>query len=349
MYTIKDIARELHLSPSTVSRALNGNPLISLKTRKKVAECARNHGYVPDRNARNLVTRSNRTVGFMIPDISDSFFSYSAAGVEEVLYRNGYEVVYCSTNRELGRVEEFLIRAQEYRYSGVFLTPDWWNEELIELVHKIGLPVVSLRRKTPQTTPEIPYVDSDHYGGCKEAAEYLIAQGHREIGLICMNTQIELERRQGYEDTVARHGLRPHIEFSPFSTNRIEIGFQAAKTMLEREPEISAIIATGDKQALGAMEYFDRAGLRTPEDISLIGCDDQAEGRVFSIQLSTVQQAVNELGIQAAEMMMRMIADPAYTPSSVILKSKLLLRRTTGPRKGAETVQRQVNGASSVE
>lgn len=338
MVTIKDIARQLNLSASTVSRALNDHPAISPETKKRVLECVDRQNYTPNRNARNLVNRQNHTIGFMIPDISDSFFSHSAFGVEEVLYRSGHEIAYSSTGRNPERVRDFLVRAREYRYSGVFLTPDAWDDALIDMVHKIGIPVVSLRRKTPRTDPEIPYVDSDHYGGCREATEYLISLGHTDIGMLTSETIINTERLQGYEETIRRNGLRPHINCEtslPHSSVRYEVGYNAARTLLERNPEITALLATDDRFAIGAMEYLDHMGIDVPGDISVIGCDDRLEGRLFPIQLSTVRQDLHELGRQAAEMLLRMIAEESFQPASVSLKSKLVLRRTTGPRKDA--------------
>lgn len=336
MVTIKDIAKQLDLSASTISRALNDHPAISEETKKLVLECVKQNSYVPNRNARNLVNRQNHTIGFMIPEISDVFFAQSAHGVEEVLYRSGHEIVYSSTERNPARVLDFLTRAQEYRYSGVFLTPDKWDDNLIETVHKLGIPVVSLRRKTPRTTPEIPYVDSNHYEGCYEATEYLISQGHTEIGLISSETLINTERLSGYEQAMRKNNLHTNVMCDPMTkhaSKRYTVGYNAAKSLLEQNPDVTAVLATDDRFAIGAMEYFYEIGLKIPEDISIIGCDDRLEGRLFPILLSTVQQDLNELGRQAAEMMLRMVNSHTLQSSSISLKSRLILRRTTGPKR----------------
>ena len=211
MVTIKDIAEMTHLSPSTVSRVLNHHPAISESTRKLVMECVEKLQYAPNRNAQNLVRQSSRTIAFMIPDIADTYFSSAAVGVEEILHQNRYDIVYINTNREPARVLGLLNQCREYQYSGVFVTPDVWDDALLAAIHAMPVPVISLRRKPPYTIPEIPYVDSDHYTGAREATEYLFSLGHTEIALITANTLIYNERQRGYEEAIRNHRLKKHV------------------------------------------------------------------------------------------------------------------------------------------
>lgn len=336
MITIKDIAKMTNLSVSTVSRALNNHPAINENTRKMVMEYVERLHYIPNRTAQNLVNRKNHTIGFMIPDIADSFFSQAAIGVEEIMHQNQHDVIYATTNRESNRVLDFLTKAQEYRYSGVFITPDEWNDDLIRQIHNARMPVVSLRRKTPFTKPEIPYVDSDHYAGFKEATEYILSLGHKEIGLITAKTQIYIERQRGYETVMLSNNLTPHVlcfEQPIPSQKRYEAGYQAARKLLEEFPDITAIVATDDKFAIGAMEYLNEMSLDVPGDISILGCDHRPEGQLYPFRLTTIQQDILELGRTAANMMLRMLEDPNWQPVSVSLKPKLKVGRTTGPKR----------------
>lgn len=333
LVTIKDIAKATSLSTSTVSRALNNHPAINKETRQIVLDCVRKLRYQPNRNARNLVNRKNTTIGFMIPDISDSFFSSAAIGVEEIMYRNGHDIVYSNTNRDSKRVLDFLIKAQEWHYSGVFITPDRWDSAIIDQTHAAGMPVISLRRKSPADHPEIPYVDSDHYAGFVEAAEYLVSLGRRSIGLITADTMIYSERQQGYEHVMQLNNLptRIYCHKQPVhSSQRYEAGYQAMQHLLERFPDITALLTADDRFAIGAMKYLSQVSLRVPEDISIIGCDDRPEGQLYPFQLSTIQQDILGLGRNAAQMMLRMIDDPQYRPASLSLQPRLIIRRTTG-------------------
>lgn len=335
MVTIKDIAEMTHLSPSTVSRALNNHPAIKESTKQIVRECVEKLHYTPNRNAQNLVRQSNKTVAFMIPDIADTYFSSAAVGVEEILHRNHYDIVYVNTNREPARVMGLLNKCREYRYSGVFLTPDVWSKELIDEIHTMSMPVISLRRKPPYTIPEIPYVDSDHYTGLREATEYLCMLGHTEIALITANTLIYNERQRGYEEAIRCHGLKPHISCLKQgipSSMRFQAGRQAAEELLDADPGISAILATDDRMAIGVIEYLHEKGRKVPEEISVVGCDDRPEGQLASFQLTTIRQDILEIGRSAAQMMLRMIEDKKYQPVSISLKPKLIIRNSIGPK-----------------
>lgn len=334
MLTIKDIAKELNLSPSTVSRALNNHTAIKAETKALVMAYVEKHHYTPNQNARNLVNQRSHTIGFMIPDISDSFFSRAAFGVEEVLYKNGHDIAYSSTERDPQRIRDFLICAREHRYSGVFLTPDNWSKDLVELVERVDLPAVSLRRKTPRTGQEIPFVDSNHYGGIRNAVVYLTGLGHRHIGMISADTIIERERSTGYRDAMTEQGLMPCILDSVstnFASRRLESGYRAAKELLEKNRELTALIASDDMMAIGILQYLNDVGKSAPRDLSVIGCDDRPEGQLFPIQLTTIQQALQEIGRQAANMLLRLIKNKTRQSASVALETRLIVRRTTGP------------------
>ena len=338
MVTIKDIAKRTNLSPSTVSRVLNGNPAISEATRRLVFKAAEEMHYSPNLHARSLVKRQSRTIAFMIPDIADNYFSVSAVGVEEVLQASGYDVVYTNTNRDPKRVLKFLDQAVEYRHAGVFVTPDIWTEELLKRIQKLDIPAIALRRKTPFMVPEIPYVDSDHYSGFQEATAYLYSLGHREIGLITADTMIYNERQRGYEEVIRSHGLTPRIHRfdAPVpATLRYQAGYDAAGELMA-QGDVTAIVATDDRFAIGVLEYLNDSGRRVPEDVSVIGCDDRPEGQLWPFHLSTVKQDIVELGRSAAQMMLRMLNDTEYQPVSMSLKPRLVLRNTTAPRRVAD-------------
>lgn len=290
MVTIKDIAKYTNLSPSTVSRVLNGNPAISEATRKLVYKAAEEMHYSPNLHARSLVNHRCNTIGFMIPDIADSYFSVSAVGVEEEFQVNGYDVVYTNTNRDPKRVLGFLDRAAEYRYAGVLITPDVWTDDLLRRIRKLEMPTIALRRKTPFMVSGIPYVDSDHYSGFQEATAYLYSLGHRNIGLITADTMIYNERQRGYEEVIRAHGLTAliHRFDAPVrAAMRYQAGYDAAQSLMKKS-DVTAIITTDDRFAIGVLEYLNAAGCKVPEDVSVIGCDDRPEGQLWPFRLSTV-------------------------------------------------------------
>lgn len=337
MTTIKDIAKVLNISPSTVSRAINGNTEISQETVKRVLEVAEEMNYIPNRYARQLVGQDVLTVGFTIPDISDSFFSKCAVGVEEVLHRHGHDIAYHTIQRSTEKLCDFLIRAKEFRYNSVIITPEHWNHTLIRYIDKAQLPVVVLRRKTPQGIEGIPYVDSDHYGGSCELADYLLELGHRHIAFITYNVLVFNERRQGYEDVMLRNGLQRYIyECEPKvnSDDLIQLGYETAKEVLRLYPQVTAIIGANDMLAVGVLQALDEVGILVPEEMSVAGFDNRSICSLFNIRLTTVEQPLHELGKRAGEIALKMAQEPSAVPPSEVLKTKLIVRSTTAcPRK----------------
>lgn len=333
MITIKDIAKELSLSPSTVSRAMNDSWQVSAETKRKVNELVQRYNYKPNRNAQNLVNNNSYTIGYMIPDISDNFFSYSAFGVEEALQGTPYEISYYATQRSAKRVMDYLERAVEYRYSGIIITPDSWTPELTEKLALFPLPVVSLRRKTPITLP-LPYVDSDHTGGMADIVEYLVSLGHEHIAYIGFKSAIGEERKLGYLNATTQRNLPQYLEIDPDAhdaRHRPRVGYDTAKKLLHAHPQLTAIVASDDYLALGVLEFLKAQAIRVPEEISVTGFDDREVGRIFATQITTMHQYQYEMGQQATDMLLKMIENPTEKPPSRMLKTRLIPRGTTGP------------------
>lgn len=332
MATIKDIAKILNVSPSTVSRAMNGNSEISQETVRKVLEVAEELNYIPNKYAQQLVGKDLQTVGFTIPDIGDSFFSTCAVGVEEILHRYGHDIAYHSIQRSTKKMCDFLIRAKELQYSSVIITPEHWDDSVIQYIHKTKLPVVVLRRKSPESLSEIPYVDSDHYGGACELTKYLLDLGHKHIAFITYNALVFNERRQGYEDTMLRNGLEKYIyECEPKinSDDLVYLGYEATKEIFRMYPQVTAVIGANDMLAIGALQYFHEQGILVPQEISVAGFDNRSICDLYNIQLTTVGQPLRELGNHAAEMALKMTKQPGEIPSSITLRTKLIIRKTT--------------------
>ena len=332
MTTIKDIAKYLNISTSTVSRAINGHPEISEETTKLVLSAVEDLGYIPNRYAQQLVGCGGLTVGFTIPDINDAFFAKCAVGAEEVIRRNGHDIAYHSIQRSTQRLCEFLIRAKEFRYGSVIITPEYWDEAMFSQIARTQMPTVILRRKTPDRVNDICYVDSDHYGGERELCGHLTGLGHKHIAFITYDAIVLNERRQGYEDAMLRSGFPQYVcqcQRPIDSDSLISLGYEATGQILSRYPQVTAIIGANDMLAIGALKALDEAGVSVPEQMSVAGFDNRSICDLYNIQLTTVEQPLRELGRQAAEMALRLAQDPADRPTSVIMKTKLIVRKTT--------------------
>lgn len=333
MSTIKDIAKELGVSCSTVSRAIKGNSRISDKTRKAVLDAVEELNYIPNRFAQELVGNRKTTIGFTIPDINDSFFAKCAVGAERVIREQGHDIAYHSIQRNNRNLCDFLLRAREFRYASVIITPEYWDEELFAYLNKMMIPAVVLRRKTPDGIEGIPFVDSDHYGSAHDICDHLVGLGHRNIAFITFDAIVLNERCKGYEEAMLSAGLTPYtikMTRTTDSDQLIQLGYEAAKRILGECPRTTAIIGANDMIAIGVLQAMHEAGIRVPEEMSVAGFDNRTICSLYNIQLTTVAQPLMDLGRLAADMALRYAEKPTEIPSSTILKTKLIVRNTTG-------------------
>lgn len=332
MPTIKDIAKQLGLSVSTVSRALNNHPDIRLETKREVLEAIEKINYTPNAVARSLIHRKSLTIGLMIPDITDPFFSAMAHGVEEVLSDSGYQVVYGNMSRSPDKEIRFLRSAAERKMDGIIVTPDHLNDEMADMLRRLDIPVVFLRRR-PIPGLDMPFVDVDHYKGAASAVEYLLSLGHRNIGFIGMPPYsfTGSERYRGYLDTLARSGIAPEERGIVLDERTSRHGYQGMEKLAAAFPEMTAVFAANDSLGIGALEWMAERGVRAPEQISVVGFDNLEMSDLYWIKLTTVAQPRKEMGRKAAELLMRMMAADEKTAESIVLDTELIVRRTCAP------------------
>ncbi|MFJ9500714.1 LacI family DNA-binding transcriptional regulator [Brevibacillus centrosporus] len=329
MATIKDVAKELGISVSTVSRALNNHPDIKEQTKKEILEVMKRLNYTPNALARGLIHKKTNTIGLMIPDIADPFFSEIANGVEEVLTEVGYQVVYGNTMRNPDKEKLFLSSAKERQMDGLIVTPNFMDEELLEQFQRLQIPVVFLRRRSPEGLAA-PFVDVDHYKGACMAMEHLIGLGHRHIGFIGMPELSFLAelRYQGYVDTMHAHGLTPNPNAITRGGRTIAHGREAMSRICEQNKDLTAIFAANDLLAIGALEWLAIQGIPVPEKMSVVGFDNLEVASLHWIKLTTIAQPRKQMGEEAAGIIDRMIREETYQAQSVFFEPELIQRNT---------------------
>ena len=339
MATIQDIARQLGVSTSTVSRALMGAQGVSESTRNKVRQVAKQLNYSVNRNAQNLVMGGSRTIGFMIPDIADSVFAKTAYGVEEALRGTPFSLVYINVKRSADNVCHFLQTASENRYAGVFVTIDDWTDIVIDQIRAINIPVDSLRRITPDCIKKlVPFVDTNYVDGAEIYLRHLLSLGHREFGYIGDDTSVGNARKDAFLRIAQKHGLLYHIITSkPYYSAgvRASAGYDMTRKLLDEYKGTTAICASDDQIAIGVLQFLSENGHSVPRDISVLGYDDRNISDLFCIQLTTMHQPLTEIGEQAGHMMLQMIKNPDICPESIFVPSALVSRRTVGPVRNA--------------
>jgi DNA-binding LacI/PurR family transcriptional regulator len=342
MSTIIDIAKRLNISKSTVSRALSDSPGVSEKTKKLIKQTAIEMNYTVNRMAQNLADRQTRTIGFMIPDIADDFYSPMAISTENILENAGYTVSYMNMQRATGRAYWFLKRAEENRWDGIFITLDDWDDSICQKLLTMRVPIISLRRKVPSDLGlDIPYVDSDRSEGVERGINYLISLQHKNIMFIGFESLVGIEAIDAYKRYMKKLGLKEFVSSNYFYQDkilRIQQGYTSTRLLYEKHPEITAIFAGNDYLALGAMQYFQEKGISIPGDVSILGYDDREVSGLFCTQLSTIRHQLHIIGERAGELMLQMVRNKgekiAYP--NIKIPTTLCVRQTTGICKTRE-------------
>ncbi|MEC0210403.1 LacI family DNA-binding transcriptional regulator [Paenibacillus ehimensis] len=333
MANIKDIAKHLGVSVSTVSRAMNNHPDVREETKQQVMEAIRLYNYRPNALAKGLIQKKTFTIGLLVPDISDPFPSSLSNAVEETLFEHGYQVVFGNGNRNSDKEKQFLLNAVERQFDGLILTPDYMDEEFSELLSNLEIPIVFLRRRPPAGL-SFPFVDVDHYQAAKTAMQYLLELGHRQIGFIGMpqSSFIGNERLRGYTDVMRLHGIDPGPGHMILGGRTIDNGREAMGRLLDHNPDLTAVFAANDLLGIGALEWLAMHQIAVPDKLSVMGFDNLEYAGLYWIQLTTMEQPRREMGVRAAQMLLQMIANKEQTPESDLMEAKLVIRKTCKAR-----------------
>ncbi|OXS74214.1 LacI family DNA-binding transcriptional regulator [Domibacillus enclensis] len=336
MRTIKDVAHELGLSVSTVSRALNDKPDIKKETREKVLEAMKRLNYSPNANARSLIQKKSNMIGLMLSDITDPFFSEVALGVEDVFSKVGYQIIYGNTFLDLDKEKQFLSNLLERKIDGLIMKPGKLDAELMSLVERLEVPVVLLRKLDENEKHlNISTIDVDHYMAAYKAVEYLINIGHQNIGFIGMSKDVneEEERLNGFSDCLRDHSLEHSVDNVVISGTGIKHGGTGIQRLMEKKPKITAVFAANDLLAIGALEWLAKNNYRVPEEVSVIGFEDLEISSLHWINLTTVKLPRKKIGTQSAEMLMHMLSSENFEKKEVELDTQLIIRKSSGNKQ----------------
>jgi LacI family transcriptional regulator len=337
--TIKDIAREAQVSYATVSRAFNNTYGVKPETRERILEIARRLNYTPNGLARGLVLKQTKTIGLIIPDITNPFFPEVARGIEDAAKEEGYSVFLCNTNWEQDRESQYIKLLAEKRVDGLIVASvsDAPNQALEEVFD--STPVVFVDR--PPQTPRWSCVVIDNVRGGFIATRHLIEAGYRTIGFIgAVEQSLPIdERLQGYRMAMERHGLPIEERYIRIGHFKQESGEAIIQEMIRKGDYPRAVFAENDVVALGVIQGARAMGLSVPGDIAVVGFDDIPIASFQYIQLTTVGQPKYDMGKTAARILLDEIgaravqkADPSFEPPGrrvLILEPQLVVRKTS--------------------
>ncbi|PKM54829.1 MAG: LacI family transcriptional regulator [Firmicutes bacterium HGW-Firmicutes-5] len=329
--TIKHIAELAGVSIATVSKVINHkDEKITHQTRDRVLEVIKEQGYIPNRVASSMVTKRTKTLGLMIPDITNPFFPELARGVEDGANEMGYTLILCNSDNDLQKEESYLEMLQEKMVDGIIFTASSRRTTMSSAFLKLTIPVVSVDREIEGLKLE-GKITVDNEKGAFEAVCYLLEKGYRKIYHISgpLLSKTAKDRYAGFIRAHKEKGIMP-IEDHLLEGNYTSTwGYDYTKKLIEEQVDFDSLFCGNDLIALGAYKALHEKNIRIPEDIGIIGFDDIYMAEIVSPGLTTVRQPSYSMGYKAAEMMLDRIKNKDGIQKEWVLESKLIIRGST--------------------
>lgn len=329
MKTISEVAKKAGVSSSTVSHVINNTRFVSPETRKRVEMVIEELGYRPNILARSLRVGETKTIGLILPDSANPFFAESGRQLEEAAFQRGYSLILCNTDGDLAKEKCYTEVLLNKQVDGIiFMATGDDMQSLQELVSR-QLPVVVVDRFMDKM--ELDEVVTDNLQSGYLATSYLITNGHRRIAIIRGPSNItpSAQRVTGYHQALSEANLPIVPDLEATGDFHVESGYFAAQKLLHQKEPPTAIFACNDLMAIGALRAIHEAGLRVPEDISLIGHDDIEMASYIRPTLTTIAQPITQLAETAIKWLVERIELPSLPPRQTVLANRLVERQST--------------------
>lgn len=333
MASIKDVAAAAGVSTATVSRVLSNKPYIRPELRERVMAAVEQLEYRPNLVARNLRSQQSNTIGLIVSDIQNPFFSALSRAVEDTAYEHGFSVLLCNTDESHEKELMYLNVMRDERVAGLIFSPTQQSlSRFAEL--NIDIPAVMIDRALKNG--DVDAVLLDNVAGAYELTTHLIERGYQRIGAIFgFDSATGTERQRGYQEALREHGLPLVEERIRRVQPRLETGRSAALELLAAAQPPDAIMAGNSLLAAGALQAIRERQLRIPDDVALVGFDETIWAALVQPALTVLAQPTDALGSSATELLLQRIADPRRPTRKIILQGKLCVRDSSAPRSAA--------------
>lgn len=332
--TIKDIAKALGVSASTVSRALKDHPDISEKTKKKVQELATQLKYKPNTIALSLRSSRSHIIGVIIPQIVHHFFSSVISGIEEIAFERGYHVMICQSNESFERevMNTQLLLASRVDGIIISITKDTNNFEHLHDIQKNEIPVVFFDRICPEIQADRVVIND--YQAAFDMVAHLLEQGARKIVHFAGPQHLEIgrKRQQGYLDALKKHGIPPDEKLI-YTCDMHEQAIKNTKAMIERDNLPDAIFAVNDSTAIGALSVLKEHHIPVPGQVRIAGFTNGHISTVTDPPLTTIDQHAIKMGQKAIEVLLSRIENTnTQPPKTYQIPHELIIRGSTSEK-----------------
>jgi LacI family transcriptional regulator len=331
---ISEIAKRANVSTATVSRTLNQSGPVKAGTARKVWRAVTELNYYPNSHARALVSGRSRLIGLIVSDITNPFFPELIRTFEGLASQQQYDVLLTSTDYDTTRMTACLRRMLERKVDGVAMMTSEMDAGLIKELSKRNVPIVFM--DVGQMGPRMSHVSIDYGNGVRQAVDHVVQLGHKHVAFITGPLELHSARtrRQAFVDGLRHHGVPLDRKLIREGTHTAEGGEKAMKELLKLSRLPTAVVCSNDWTAIGALHAIHAAGLRVPEDISLVGFDDIPLSSYITPSLTTVRMSARDVGSTAFQALFSLIGEGHVEGDVYQIPTRLVVRESTAkPRK----------------
>lgn len=332
--TIKDIAKVTGFSPSTVSRVIANNSRISEETKQKVRAAMEELGYHPNLTARNLVVKSTKTIGVIMPSSADKslqnpFFTEVLRGIGSYFHQEQFSMLLSSGQTEDEKFKEIERMVLGKYVDGIILLYSRLNDSVVDFLKEKSFPFVIVG-KPSEYTDEIVHVDNDNIQAGKDITRHLIENGHRRIAFIggAADLVVTIDRQKGYETALIEAGI-PVLEEYIIHTEFLKSGGrEAVEKILELEVKPDAVVVSDDLISVGVISMLEEYGLKVPEDISLVSFNNIYFSEIIHPALTTVDIQIFRLGVESAKAVIQICTNQKVNEKRIIIPHSIAYRNS---------------------
>ncbi|MFL9482917.1 LacI family DNA-binding transcriptional regulator [Chitinophagaceae bacterium LWZ2-11] len=346
--SIHDIARELNVSATTVSFVLNGKveeKRISADLAQKITSYIKEVGYQPNMVAKSLRTGKSNIIGMLVEDISDPFFSAIARFVEEGAYKTGYKILNSSTENKTEKAKELMKVFRDRQVDGYIIAPTPGIEQDVQALMDDSFPVILFDRYFPELVTDTVVIDN--YGGAYDAIVHFIENKYENIAFVTLDSdQVQMhERLDGYQKAMAENDLQTSVLKISYNMQVDRIA-EKIKTYLKKNPQIDSILFATNYLAIAGLRALKDLGLTVPDNVGVIGFDDNTHFALFTPSITAVAQPVEEISKNVVKLLIARLSDDnkSTKKEKIVLPTQLIVRESSLKRvkkKDTKTTNRK--------
>jgi LacI family fructose operon transcriptional repressor len=331
MVSIKEVADAAGVSTATVSRVLSDKPHVRPDVRQRVLDAVDKLNYRPNLVARSLRSQQSSTIGLIVSDIRNPFFTAVSRAVEDTAYQQGYSVFLCNTDENPAKEALYLKVLQDENVAGIIFSPTRQSAENFSSL-KIQMPTVVVDRTVPDA--DLDTVLIDNIASAYRLTDHLIQNGYTRIGAIFGEASTTgRQRRIGFEEALQAHSISPDPDLIRYVQPKIEAGCAAVTEMLTSIRPPQAVFTSNSLLTAGALLAIREQGLSIPDDVALVGFDETTWSSLVDPGITLIAQPTADIGTTAAELLLERIADPERPTRTVTLKGQLMVRGSSAPQR----------------